>query len=131
MTQTFSNIQNSQPPAAGEQAQPANPLGNFLNLAGPLLNNVLQQNNLNAPLSSLVDEEEKDEGQSLFMQMTSQLSLSEMLAIFQGNLDVIQGLHPRLKALLIKKMGGVDTPDKRTILTWNEAEKFKAMLFIP
>ena len=60
MTQTFSNIQNAQPPAAGEQAQPANPLGNFLNLAGPLLNNVLQQNNLNAPLSSLVDEEEKD-----------------------------------------------------------------------
>jgi hypothetical protein len=99
-------------------------------MAGPLLNNVLQSSNMNAPISSLVDEEE-DETQSLFMQLTSSLSLAEMLAVMQGNLGAIQGLNQKLRNILLSKMDGVDTPDKRRELAEGEAEKFKSMLFIP
>ena len=85
---------------------------------------------MNAPISSLVDEEE-DETQSLFMQLTSSLSLAEMLAVMQGNLGAIQGLNQKLRNILLNKMDGVDTPDKRRELAEGEAEKFKSMLFIP
>ena len=58
-------------------------------MAAPLLNNVLQQNNMDQPISSLVDQEDLDSTESLFMQMTAQLSLTEMLALAQGNFGVI------------------------------------------
>ena len=50
-------------------------------MAAPMLNNVLSSvANLDQPISTLVPEEE-GEPTSLFMQLTSQLSLSEMLAL--------------------------------------------------
>jgi len=38
-----------------------------MNMAAPLLNNVLQQNNMDQPISSLVDQEDLDNTESLFM----------------------------------------------------------------
>jgi hypothetical protein len=45
---------------------------------------------MDQPISSLVEEEETG---SLFVQLTSSLSLSEMLAVMQGNLAAIAGLN--------------------------------------
>ena len=40
-------------------------------------------------------------------------------------------MHRKLKPVLLKKMGGQDTPQKRKELVEQEAEKFKALLFVP
>jgi len=56
------------------------------------------------------DQEGEGEPESLFMQLTSQLSLTELLAVMQGNFGAIQGMHRKLKTVLIKKMGGEDSP---------------------
>jgi len=55
---------------------------------------------LNEPLSSYVGEEGIPE--SIFLDLTSQLSLTEMLAIMQGNFDAIQGMNQKLKDALMK-----------------------------
>lgn len=87
-------------------------------MASPLINNVLNQQSINQPISSLSDEEESD---SLFVQLTSSLSLSEMLALMQGNLAAITGLHSKLRAVLLKKMeGGVDSQNNRKALAEGE-----------
>lgn len=65
------------------------------------------------------------------MQLTSQLSLSEMLALMQGNLGAITGLHKKLKDILLKKMNQEDTPAKRKELAEGEAKKFNEVLFVP
>lgn len=95
-------------------------------MAAPLINTVLQHDNLDQPISDLVCDEEAPE--SLFVQLTSALSLTDMLAIMQGNIGAIQGLGKKLQSVLIKKMGGSDTPDKRKALAQGEADKFKASL---
>jgi len=51
-------------------------------MAQPILNNVINQGNLDQPINQIVPEGEEEEPESLFMQLTSQLSLSELLAIF-------------------------------------------------
>jgi len=65
------------------------------------------------------------------MQLTSQLSLTEMLAVMQGNFGAIQGVHRKLKTVLMKRMGGQDDPIKRKKLVEEESAKFKALLFVP
>lgn len=40
-------------------------------------------------------------------------------------------MNKKMKTVLLKKMGGVDTPQKRKELVETEAEKFKALLFVP
>lgn len=65
------------------------------------------------------------------MSLTSQLSLTELLALMQGNFGAVSGLHTKFKSVLIKKMGGQDTPEKRKELIEKEAEKFKGLLFVP
>ena len=97
-------------------------------MAGPLLNNVIQQNNLDQPISSLVSDEEQPE--SLFVQLTSSLSLTEMLALMQGNLGAISGMSKKLKTVLLKKIE-LDTAEKRKALAQGEADKFKSFLFVP
>lgn len=54
-----------------------------------------------------------------------------MLALMQGNLGAITGIHPRLREVLIKYMGGADTPDARKELIAAESEKLKAMFKVP
>jgi hypothetical protein len=67
--------------------------------------------NLERPIGELVPEgSEEEEPDSLFMQLTSQLSMTELLALMQGNFGAIQGMNKRLKKVLLKKMGGKDTP---------------------
>jgi hypothetical protein len=44
------------------------------------------------------------------MQLTSQLSMTELLALMQGNFGAIQGMNNRMKTVLLKKMEGIDTP---------------------
>jgi len=52
--------------------QPANPLQNFFNMAQPLINNVINQNNMDTPINEIVpDGGEVVETESLFMQLTS------------------------------------------------------------
>jgi hypothetical protein len=97
-------------------------------MASPLLNNVLGGNNINAPISSLVEE---DDAESLFVQLTSSLSPFEMMALMQGNLSAIQGINQKLKTVLIKRMGGQDSQQKRKTLVETEATKFKEFLKIP
>jgi len=43
---------------------------------------------MDVPINEIV-EGGNDEEESLFMQLTSQLSLTEMLAVFQGNFGVV------------------------------------------
>ena len=50
-------------------------------MASPLINNVLGGMNLNQPISNYIEGSEEDQPESLFLQLTSQLSLTEMLAI--------------------------------------------------
>jgi hypothetical protein len=60
------------------------------------------------------------------MQLTSQLSLSELLAIFQGNLGAVTGLNSKFKNVLLnKKLKGNDTTSTRKELIEKEAEKLK------
>ena len=40
-------------------------------------------------------------------------------------------MNKRLKKVLLKKMGGKDTPQKRKELAESEAEKFKSLLSVP
>lgn len=40
-------------------------------------------------------------------------------------------MNSKLRSVLLKKMGGHDTPEKRKELAEGEAEKFKALLFMP
>ena len=54
-----------------------------------------------------------------------------MLALMQGNLGAITGIHRRFRDVLIKYMGGADTPDARKQLTEAESEKLKSMFNIP
>lgn len=61
-------------------------------MASPLLNN-LQNANLNAPISNLVGATGEAQPESLFMKLTAQLSLTDMLAMMQGNFGAISGLH--------------------------------------
>ena len=49
--------------------------------------------------------------------------------MMQGNFGAVSGLHTKFKSVLIKKMGGQDTPEKRKELIEKEAEKFKGLLF--
>ena len=70
-------------------------------MASPLISNVLSGANLNAPISDLT-ESEGAEAESLFVQLTSQLSLVEILALMQGNFGAIQGLNMKLKNVLLK-----------------------------
>ena len=65
------------------------------------------------------------------MQLTSQLSLTELLALMQGNLGAITGMNQKLRNVVMKKMGDEDTPEKRRSAASQEADKFKAMLFVP
>jgi hypothetical protein len=46
-------------------------------------------------------------------------------------LGAIQGLNNKLRTILLKKMGGMDTPELRKSLAEGEAEKFKSFLFVP
>jgi hypothetical protein len=50
-------------------------------MASPLINNVLNNANLNQPISAYVENAGEEEPDSIFLMLTSQLSLSEMLAI--------------------------------------------------
>lgn len=84
---------------------------------------------MNAPLSDLVEEE--GEPPSLFLQLTSQLSLTELLAIMQGNFGAIEGMNRKLKDLLMKQMNQQDTAENRKKLADKEATKFKTYLTIP
>jgi hypothetical protein len=61
-------------------------------------------------------ESEDEEPESLFMQLTSQLSLTELLALMQGNFGAVNGIHRKFKPILLKRMGGEDTPQKRKLL---------------
>ncbi len=65
------------------------------------------------------------------MKLTSQLSLTELLALMQGNFGAVNGIHRKFKPILLKRMGGEDTPYKRKLLIEQESEKFKALLFVP
>jgi hypothetical protein len=62
------------------------------------------------PISSLAEEDESD---SLFVQLTSSLSMGEMFALIQGNFSAITGINQKLKTVLLKKMGGDDSAEKR------------------
>lgn len=50
-------------------------------MASPLVTNVLENMNMNQPISSYMEEVGEEMPESIFLQLTSQLSLSEMLAI--------------------------------------------------
>lgn len=65
------------------------------------------------------------------MQLTSSLSLSEMLAVMQGNLGAITGLNQKLRTILLKKLGNEDSAQRRQQVAMEEAAKFKALLKIP
>jgi len=69
-------------------------MANFINMAGPLLQNVLDPNNMNQPLSSISMPEgtEEQAEDPLMMQLLSQLSPAELFALVQGNISSIQGL---------------------------------------
>lgn len=63
------------------------------------------------------------------MQLTSQLSLVEMLGLMQGNFGAIQGLSRKLKDTLQKNVG-TDTPDNRKKLANKEADKLKSLITV-
>ena len=69
--------QSTQPPS--DQNQVPNEIANFINLANPLVSNILQNPDLNMPIADLIDEEIPE---SLYEQITSQLSMMDMLALF-------------------------------------------------
>lgn len=69
---------------------------------------------MDRPINQIIPDAEEEAPESLFMQLTSQLSLSEMLAIFQGNFGAVQGMSRKFKKVLLdKKLKGEDTPAKR------------------
>ena len=85
-------------------------------MAQPLINTVINQNNMDVPISEIVPDQQEggEESESLFMQMTSQLSLTEMLAVFQGNFGAVQGMTRKLKKVLLeKRLKGEDTSVSR------------------
>lgn len=87
---------------------------------------------MDRPISQIIPEAEEEEPESLFMQLTSQLSLAEMLAVFQGNFGAVQGMNRKFKKVLLdKKLKGEDTPAKRKQLIDSEGEKLKNLLFVP
>ena len=107
-----------------------------MNMAGPMLNNILGggDQSLNQSIGQLLQgeaEEDLLESESIFVKLTSQLSISEMLAIFQGNLGAVQGLSRKLKNVLLDELDNEDTPEKRRLLATREGDKFKTMLKIP
>ena len=90
---------------------------------------------MDRPINQIIPDAEEEEGEgseSLFMQLTSQLSLAEMLAIFQGNFGAVQGINKKFKNVLLdKRLKGDDTPAKRKQLIETEGEKLKNLLFVP
>ena len=89
---------------------------------------------MDVPISEIVPDQQEggEESESLFMQMTSQLSLTEMLAVFQGNFGAVQGMTRKLKKVLLeKRLKGEDTSVSRKQLIESEGDKLKNLLFVP
>lgn len=87
---------------------------------------------MDRPINQIIPDSEGEEPESLFMQLTSQLSLAEMLAIFQGNFGAVQGINRKFKNVLLdKRLKKDDTPAKRKQLIESEGEKLKNLLFVP
>jgi C4-type Zn-finger protein len=55
----------------------------------------------------------------------------ELLALMQGNFGAIEGINRKFKQVLLKRMGGQDTEEKRKELAQVEGDRLKQMMFIP
>eukprot|EP00347_Sterkiella_histriomuscorum_P022410 403338593 len=133
-TQSFAPQQQQQEPSAQTQQQTQSqqdPISSFIQMANPLLNNVLNNMNLDQPIINYMDESAEEQPESMFLQLTSQLSLQEMLAIMQSNFGALQGMYRKLKNVLIKNMNNQDTPENRKALAEKEGAKLKTFITIP
>lgn len=68
---------------------------------------------MSRPIWELFPEEASQNG-SLPYKILMDLSLSDLLALINGNIEVVKDLYPKMKSILLQDyMDGEDTPESR------------------
>ena len=112
----------------------SNPLGQAFGSMLPMLSGALAGaggNPLTQSIGSLFPESSGDSNTFIFKVLVN-FSIQDLLAVMNGNYEVVTNLHPRTRDILLSDyMNGEDTPSNREAATTRIAEEVNSGIVIP
>lgn len=111
-----------------------NPISQAFQSMMPLLNGAMSGSGGNPMTQTLgsVFPEDREGARSFFFKVIVNLSLQDLIAIMNGNYEVVSHLHPRMRDILISQyMNGEDTPANRQAAAETISQEVNENIVIP